>query len=185
MAAFAITSQISELDHFDIEISFEDFVKETQHKLLSTPNVQTDEEAAPVTCNLSSFMVFSCDTAEQEPSSIQVTEQEPTSTSVGEKVFEAVVTEEITNQVVKGMGYAIFGTTHLSQNQEKELLFKDMAEEDVALAVVHQDEFTEKELACLEVLENGFVMNQEQPSVTLAEDNFNLLTTLFLSHRMG
>ena len=39
MAAFALTS---ELDHFDIETSFENFVKETQQKLLSMPDIQAD-----------------------------------------------------------------------------------------------------------------------------------------------
>ena len=61
MAAFALTSQISEVDNFDIETSFQDFVKETQHKLLATPNVQTDEEAAPINCDLSSFMTINFD----------------------------------------------------------------------------------------------------------------------------
>ena len=56
MAAFALTSQISELDNFNSETSFEDFVKETQHKLLSMPNIQPDEQDVPVTCDLSSFI---------------------------------------------------------------------------------------------------------------------------------
>ena len=87
--------------------------------------------------------------------------------------------KEITNQIVKGMGYAIFGTTHLSSNQEKELLFEGVSEEDAAVSVVHQDEWSEKELVCLEVLENGFVINQEQPIHTISENHFNYTESAF------
>ena len=112
-------------------------------------------------------MAINFDAAEQE------------ATSVCEKALETVVTEEMTSQVVKGMGDAIFGTEKLSPNQEKELLFEGVSEEDAAVAVVHQDEWTERELVCLEVLENGFVINQEQPIHTVSEDNFNYTETGF------
>ena len=52
MAAIVL---ISELDNFDIETSFEDFIKETQHKLMSMPSVQDDEQSTPISCDLSSF----------------------------------------------------------------------------------------------------------------------------------
>ena len=83
MAAFALTSQISELDNFNLETSFEDFVKETQHKLLSMPTVQTDEEEVPPPCDFSSFMALNFDAAEKQP------------TPVIEQTIEALVTDEL------------------------------------------------------------------------------------------
>ena len=69
MAAFALTSQIAELDNFNLDSSFEDFVKETQLKLLSMPDAQADEQAAPITCDLSSFKALNFDAPQTETTS--------------------------------------------------------------------------------------------------------------------
>ena len=111
MAAFALTS---ELDHFDIETSFENFVKETQQKLLSMPDIQTNEEAAPLTCDLSSFMSINFEAAEPSSSTIAAKEPYP----VLQEVAETVLTDELSNQVVKDMGNAIFGDAKLSPVKE-------------------------------------------------------------------
>ena len=172
MAAFALTSQISELDNFNLETSFEDFVMETQHKLMSISNVQSDEEAVAVSCDLSSFMSINFDAAGQEPPSSTIPAKEPY--QVLQEVAETVLTDELSNQVVKDMGNAIFGDAKLSPVKERELLFQGVTEEDAAFAVVHQDgKFSAEELVCLEVLENGFLIKQEKPFESFTEENFN------------
>ena len=159
MAAFALTSQISELDNFNLETSFEDFMKEAQHKLLYMPDVPPEETAAETSCDLSSFMSINFDSKEKDCA-------EALGNSLG-----AVVTDHLTSEVVKGMGYAIFGSTQLSAVKEKELLFEGVTEEDAAIAVVHQDtKFSAEELVCLEVLESGF---QEPLNEGFIEQNFN------------
>ena len=171
MAAFALTSQISELDNFNLETSFEDFVMETQHKLMSISNVQSDEEAVAVSCDLSSFMSINFDAAEQEPPST-IPAKEPY--QVLQEVAETVLTDELSNQVVKDMGNAIFGDAKLSPVKERELLFQGVTEEDAAFAVVHQDgKLSAEELVCLEVLENGFLIKQEKPFESFTEENYN------------
>ena len=45
-----------------------------------------------------------------------------------EETVEAVLTEEVAAEVVKGMGYAIFGTQQLSPDKAKELLFEGASE---------------------------------------------------------
>jgi len=57
MATFVMTHQITSLDNFDLDTSFEDFVRETQHKLLNLPVEQCEEEqVVEDTYDLSSFM---------------------------------------------------------------------------------------------------------------------------------
>ena len=47
------------MDSFYLETSFEDFVRETQHKLLNSPVVQCEEEqVVEGTYDLSSFMAI-------------------------------------------------------------------------------------------------------------------------------
>ena len=80
-----------------------------------------------------------------------------------EEIVEAVLTEEVAAEVVKGMSYTIFSTQQLSPDKEKELLFEGASEEDAAVAVVHKEMLTEDELVCLEVLESGLLINQHPP----------------------
>ena len=102
MAAFAITSQISELDNFDLDVSFQQFIQETQEKLLSIPTGQTEEEPnAETIYDLSSFLSTNFETKEQETS------------TVVENTIEAFVEDQLANQVVKGLGCAIFDTEQL------------------------------------------------------------------------
>ena len=162
MAAFALTAQISELDNFDLDVSFQQFIQETQEKLLSTPAVQTEEEPnVQTTYDLSSFMSTNFETREQQTGDV-----------VGNTI-EAFVEDQLANQVVKGLGHAIFGTEQLLPQEEKELLFENMAEEDAATAVVYQDtKFSEQELVCLEVLEGGFKFQQPH-NEGFIEENYN------------
>ena len=170
MAAIALTS---ELDNFDIETSFEDFIKETQHKLMSMPSVQDDEQSTPINCDLSSFMSINFDVAEKEPSSVQVLQH----------VATTVLSNELTSQVVKGVGLfaglteqnAAVAVVHqdnqLSPVQHKELLFGGLTEQDAAVSVAYQDtKFSAEELVCLEVLESGF---QEPLKEGFIEETFN------------
>ena len=66
-----------------------------------------------------------------------------------EEIVEAVLTEEVAAEVVKGMSYTIFSTQQLSPDKEKELLFEGGSEKDAAVAVVHKEMLTEDELVCL------------------------------------
>ena len=158
MAAFALTS---ELDHFDIETSFENFVKETQQKLLSMPDIQADD-TVPVTYDCSSFMNLKFD-AQNEMGSAVFDTQPADQTEMGPTVFDT----ELADQTE--MGATVFDTEH----QGKDLLFQDLAEEDVATAVVYQDtKFSEQELLCLEVLEGGFKFQQPQ-NEGFIEENYN------------
>ena len=62
MAAFALTSQIAELDNFNLDTSFEDFVRETQNNLLTMPVVQSEgEQHTETNYDLSSFMAINFD----------------------------------------------------------------------------------------------------------------------------
>jgi len=126
MAAFALTSQISELDNFDIDTSFQDFVKETQHKLLSPPDMQNNEEAAPINYDLSSFMSINFEAKEQQ-----------TNTVVRDSI-EAFVENELTNQ----------GRDLLFEDLPEEDVATAVVHQDT--------KFSAEELVCLEVLENGF-----------------------------
>ena len=144
MAAIALTS---ELDNFDIETSFEDFIKETQHKLLHMSNVQPEGTSTEITTDLSSFVSINFEAKEQEAGTI-----------------ESFVEEQLSNQAVK----------------EQELLFEGVTEEDAAVAVAYQDtKFSENELLCLEVLGNGFLINQENSIQSVSEDNFNYTENAF------
>ena len=151
MAAIALTS---ELDNFNLETSFEDFVKETQQRLFSMPDMQTDE-TTPVNYDCSSFMSLKFDAPQAA-----VFDTEAAQTGMGCAVFDTEATQT-------GMGVAVFDTEH----EGKDLLFQNLAEEDVATAVVHQDtKFSAEELLCLEVLEGGFQQPQNEGFI---EDNYN------------
>ena len=67
MAAFDLTSQISELDYFNLDTSFEDFIKQTQHKLLTMPVLQSEGEQSTVpNYDISLFMAINFDASEEK-----------------------------------------------------------------------------------------------------------------------
>ena len=74
MAGFGLTSQISELDNFDLTASFENFVRGTQHKLLTMPVVQCeDDQLTEGNSDISSFKAINFDAPgkETEPLSVK------------------------------------------------------------------------------------------------------------------
>ena len=174
MAAFALTSQIAELDNFNLDTSFEDFVRETQNNLLTMPVVQSEgEHHTEPNYDISSFMAINFDHPQKELGQVL------------EESVENFLTEEVASEVVKGMGYAIFGVEQLSPIKEKELLFDGVSEEDAVVAVVQKEKFTEDELICLEVLESGLVINQP-PSFSFTQDGVSVVPSgLSLKKAMG
>lgn len=166
MAAFALTSQIAELDNFNLDTSFEDFVRETQNNLLTMPVVQSEgEHHTEPNYDISSFMAINFDHPQKELGQVL------------EESVEKFLTEEVASEVVKGVGYAIFGVEQLSPIKEKELLFDGVSEEDTVVAVVQKEQFTEDELICLEVLESGLVINQP-PSFSFTQDGVSVVKSV-------
>ena len=166
IAAFALTSQIAELDNFNLDTSFEDFVRETQHNLLTMPVVQSEgEHCTEPNYDISSLMAINFGHPQKEL------------VEVLEESVEKCLTEEVVSEVVKGVGYAIFGVEQLSPIKEKELLFDGVSEEDAVVAVVQKEEFTEDELICLEVLESGLVINQP-PSFSFTQDGVSVVKSV-------
>ena len=71
MAAFTLTSQIADLDNFNLDTSFEDFVRETQHKLVTMPVAQAEGEATTESNNdISSFMAINFDAPQKGPAQV-------------------------------------------------------------------------------------------------------------------
>ena len=138
-----MTHQITSLDNFDLDTSFEDFVRETQHKLLNLPVEQCEEEqVVEDTYDLSSFMAINF--------------EEPTvEKEIPEKIVRKEVHDTLNNAIINALGLEIFGPGELSTSKEKE----DIPEQDCAFFVVHQDKLSQEQLECEEKLDP---VSQEQ-----------------------
>ena len=164
MAAFVMTHQITSLDNFDLDTSFEDFVRETQHKLLNLPVEQCEEEqVVEDTYDLSSFMAINF--------------EEPTvEKEIPEKIVRKEGHDTLNNAIINALGLEIFGPEELSTSKEKE----DIPEQDCAFFVVHQDKLSQEQLECEEKLDpviSSIVTSEPlqvitEPTFTYSDDSF-------------
>ena len=156
-------SSITSLDNFDLDTSFEDFVRETQHKLLNLPVEQCEEEqVVEDTYDLSSFMAINF--------------EEPTvEKEIPEKIVRKEVHDMLNNAIINALGLEIFGPEELSTSKEKE----DIPEQDCTFVVVHHDKLSQEQL-CEEKLDpviSSIVTSEPlqvitEPTFTYSDDSF-------------